>query len=315
MEILITEPENFSEEALKKLKMLGNVHLGPIQRKELSKKVSQVDVLVIRLSHLIDRALIENAKKLKYIITPTTGLNHIDVDYAEKKNIEIISLKDEQDFLETIPSTAEHTWALLLSLIRKIPQSFEDVKKGNWNRDAYKGNNLNALSIGIFGFGRVGKQVARIAKCFNMQVFVYDKKEIVSKDFEKLGSKEELFQKSDIISIHLDFCEDNKEIVNKELLKHLKRGSYVINTSRGELINEFDLVEFLENKTLEGVAMDVLQNENDSLSLFESPIIKYAKSNKNIIITPHTAGATYQSMRITEEFVVDKLIDRLKHQI
>lgn len=315
MEILITEPENFSDAALRKLKMLGNVHLGPIQKKELPKKVSEVDVLVIRLSHLLDSTLIENAKKLKYIITPTTGLTHIDVEYAEKKNIEIISLKGEQDFLETIPSTAEHTWALLLSLIRNIPQSFEDVKSGKWNRDGFKGNNLNALSIGIFGFGRVGKQVARIAKCFNMQVFVYDKKEIVLNDYEKLGSKEELFQKSDIISIHLDFCEDNKEIVNKELLKHLKKGSYLINTSRGELINEFDLVEFLENKTLKGVALDVLQNENNSLSLFVSPIINYAKSNNNIIITPHTAGATFQSMRMTEEFVVDKLIDRLKHQI
>lgn len=314
MEILITEPKEFSSVALEKLKKLGNVQMGPFHKNELSLIISKIDIVVIRLEHFLDSNLLKKAIRLKYILSPTTGLNHIDVAYALKRNIKIISLKNEQDFLESIPSTAEHTWALLLSLIRKVPQSFEDIKNGRWNRENFKGNNLNALTIGIFGFGRVGKQVAKIAQVFNMKIVVFDKNKIEKADYTIVNSKEELFMKSDIISIHLDLNNENIELINRDLLKLLKKGSFLINTSRGEIINETDLVEFLENKTLEGAALDVLQNENNTQDLFQSPIILYAKSNNNLILTPHIAGATKQSMLLTEEFIVDKLYSRMNNQ-
>lgn len=314
MEILITEPTDFSENALDRLSVIGNIKKGPFCRKELFNAITHTDVLIVRLGHLIDHQLIEKAIQLKYILSPTTGLNHIDIEFANKKNIRIISLKGEDEFLDTIPSTAEHTWALLMALLRKVPQSFADVKKGNWDRDKFKGNNLEALSIGVFGFGRVGKQVAKIAKFFKMQVFVYDINEIESADCLVVNSPSELFQNSDIITVHLDLKDENKSIIDKELLSQLKKGAYLINTSRGELINEVDLVMFLENKTLIGVAVDVIQNENLLSSIFDSPIINFARKNDNVIVTPHIAGATFQSMLMTEEFVVNKFIDIFKNK-
>ncbi|WP_339611416.1 NAD(P)-dependent oxidoreductase [uncultured Planktosalinus sp.] len=314
MEILITEPTDFSQRALNSLSKIGFVKKGPFSKEELINEVGNTNILIVRLGHLINQPIFDNAKNLKYILTPTTGLNHIDVDNANKRGIHIISLKGEHEFLDSIPSTAEHTWALLMSLIRKIPQACDDVKMGNWDRDKFKGNNLNTLSLGVFGFGRVGKQVAKIAKCFNMKIYVYDKKKIETKLYNVVNSKSELFQKSDIVSIHLDLNKGNINIVDKELLRFLKKGAFLINTSRGELINEDDLVTFLENKTLAGVALDVIHNENATTSKFNNPIISYAKNNNNAIITPHIAGATLQSMKMTEEFVVDKFINILNQR-
>ncbi len=313
MEILITEPVDFSEKAFKQLNEFGKITTGPFDRKELLRKISNTDVLVVRLNHHIDKEVLDYTKNLKYIITPTTGLNHIDVEYALTKKINIISLKGETGFLSSIPSTAEHTWALLMALVRKIPVAFEDVKNGNWNRDKFKGHNLNALTLGIFGYGRVGKQIATIAKAFKMKVLIYDKNEVDSNKMDSnevasVNSARELFSESDILSIHLDYSMENENIVNKELLKYLPKGSYLINTSRGELLNEEDVVFYLENGSLAGVAVDVLNNETEEELRNSSPLLEYARKVNNVIITPHIAGATFESMLLTEEFVVEKFI-------
>lgn len=123
---------------------------------------------MLRLGHFIDASFFKDTQ-LRFVLTPTTGLDHIDLVAAQQENVETISLKGQTGFLEQIPSTAEHSWALMLSLLRKIPAAHQDVMRGNWDRDAFKSRNLNALSLGILGFGRVGKQIAEYAKAFGMQ--------------------------------------------------------------------------------------------------------------------------------------------------
>ena len=146
---------------------------------------------------------------MKYILTATTGLDHIDVDCFEKRGGKVISLKDEVAFLSSIPSTAEHTWALLLSLVKKLPSSFESVKEGFWNRNLYKGNNLKGKRIGILGLGRVGVQVAKFAQAFDMEVSYFDciKKETNLAEF---NTAEALFEWAEILSIHIPL---NKNII------------------------------------------------------------------------------------------------------
>ena len=308
MKILIDEPLDFNKEQLDVLASYGLVEKGPFQREQLLNAVREVDVLIVRLNHQIDKELLDKAANLKFILTPTTGLNHIDISEAEKKNIKIISLKGETEFLSTIPSTAEHTLALMLSLLRKIPAANNHVLKGNWDRDLFKSHNLNSLTLGILGYGRVGRQIADYAKALNMPWKFFDvdtRKKNYPESIEELQS---FLAEIDVLSIHIPLQNENINYLNASNLKYLKKGSYIINTSRGEIIEEMALSELLQNGHLAGLATDVLKDELNPELRNDSPLLKLAKQFDNIIITPHIAGATYESMWLTEEFIIKKWI-------
>jgi D-3-phosphoglycerate dehydrogenase len=305
MKILITESNDFSPKALLALRNQYEVKTVNVQSKqELIAMISDFEVLFVRLGFSIDIEIIQKAKKLKYILTATTGLDHIDVIYFESIGGKVISLKDQTAFLGTIPSTAEHTWALLLSLIKKIPSSFHHVKNGEWNRNLFINRNLKEKKIGILGLGRVGKQVAKFARVFGMEVGFFDIVSIKS-NFKNFKSPEELFNWADIVSIHIPYTIENENFVNKELLSHSKRYSVLINTSRGGIWDEKEVAILIENGVLNGVATDVLKNELDPDSIAVNPLVLLANQNYNVIITPHIAGATKESMAMTEEFIVE----------
>lgn len=309
MKILIAEPLDFNKEQLAVLEIYGSIEMGPFQRKQLLKAVHDVDVLIVRLNHQIDKELLEKAANLKFILTPTTGLNHIDISEAEKKNIKIISLKGETEFLATIPSTAVHTLALMLSLLRKIPAAHNHVIKGNWDRDLFKSHNLNSLTLGILGYGRVGRQMSDYAKALNMAWKFFDvdtRKKNYPESIEELHS---FLAEIDVLSIHIPLQDENINYLNASNLKYLKKGCYIINTSRGEIIEEEILSELLQNGHLAGLATDVLKDELNPELRNNSPLLKLANQFDNIIITPHIAGATYESMWLTEEFVIKKWIN------
>jgi len=160
LKILVTEPENYSLVALETYRSLGEVDLGPLDNDALASKVAGYDVLVIRLGHVIGRALLEKTGKLKVVVTPTTGLDHIDLDTAAEKQVTVLSLKGETEFLRSIPATAELTWGLLLALVRHIPQAYPSVLKGEWQRDRFRGHDLSGKTLGIVGLGRIGRTVA-----------------------------------------------------------------------------------------------------------------------------------------------------------
>lgn len=307
LKILVTEPSGYSEKALKLLSEKGTLSFGPVSREELLEMIPNTDVVVLRLAHVFDQEILKAAKNLKFILTPTTGLNHIDVESAEKQSIQIISLKGETAFLKSIPSTAEHTWALMLALLRKIPQAHQHVMENQWNRDIFKGHNLNALQLGILGYGRVGQQIAKFAKAFNMQFCYYDIDPAKSGE-NSVSSLEELLRQSDILSIHIPLNPENVNFLNSENLNEIKDGAYIVNTSRGEVIDEKNLVQLLKRGKLRGCATDVLTGELNKAEREKSPLLKYAQRHENVIITPHIAGATMESMHLTEEFVMDKFL-------
>ena len=308
MKVLITESENFSSKAIASLRNYFQVGLSNINdREELILKIADFEIIFIRLGFKIDKDILNKATKLKYILTATTGLDHIDVKYFESLGGKVISLKGETEFLETIPSTAEHTWALLLSLIKKIPSSFQHVKKGEWDRNLFVNTNLKEKKIGILGLGRVGKQVAKFAEAFEMEVGFHDIVPINSK-FKKFETPEDLFQWADILSIHIPYTIENKNFIDKELLSNIKRQSVMINTSRGGVWEEKEVAILIENGKLNGVATDVLDNELNMDTISSNPLVLLARQNYNVIITPHIAGATKESMEMTEEFIVDKFL-------
>lgn len=308
MRILITESEDFSPNAIAELQKYFEV----VQRdftslEDLTENIAEVDVLFVRLRFKLTQEILEKAPKLQYILTATTGLDHIDTDYFESRGGKVISLKGEVDFLGSIPSTAEHTWALLLALLKKIPSAFEDVKDGNWHRDHFKGNNLRGKKIGILGLGRVGKQVAHFAEAFGLEIGYFD---IVSQTnkYKSFSNPEDLFAWAEIISIHIPYNTENKNFVNEELLEHCQKNAVLINTSRGNVWDENRVAELLKQNKIFGIATDVLQDEFNKKQLIRNPLVELATEEYNIIITPHIAGATYESMAMTEEFIVSQFL-------
>lgn len=308
IKILITESEDFSQEAVNELEKYFDVTKRNFNfEEELTEIIADFDVLFIRLRFKLAKEILEKAPHLKYILTATTGLDHIDADYFESIGGIIISLRGEAEFLGSIPSTAEHTWALLMALLKKIPSAFDDAKKGNWNRDDFKGNNLKGKNFGILGLGRVGKQVANFAEVFQMNVGYFDTDFVKSK-FQSFTSPNELFAWADIISIHIPYNSENHKFVDGLLLQSCNPNAILINTSRGNVWDENAIAELLEKKKIKGIATDVLQNEFDKATIAINPLIKLAKENNNLIITPHIAGASYESMEMTENFIVEKFI-------
>jgi len=307
--ILNAEYSRFSDTANVALSKLGNVTNINASREYLLQNVSKYDVMFIALQNTIDRLILDEAKRMKCIVTPTTGINHIDNKYAIELGIDIISLKGEVAFLQEISATAELTWGLLLSLLRDIPNSTQDViKKGNWQRNNFYGNELKNKTLGVIGYGRLGKMVARYGKAFNMPVIAYDRNKISKDKFVKFMSLEDLVSKSDVITVHLSLNDETKNIINENIFNQMKDGAILINTARGEIIDEEAFLFALNSKRI-SAAIDVLADEIslDNNWLKKNKLVQYAKKNDNLIITPHIGGVTYESVEQANLFMIKKL--------
>jgi D-3-phosphoglycerate dehydrogenase len=310
VKILNIEPLEYSDQARSILREIGTVDEYSHSRESLLQNIQDYDVLIVRLGLSIDRDILQAAINLKVIVTATTGLDHIDLEFAKSKNIEVLSLRGETEFLRTIPATAEHTWALLLSLIRKVVLAFEDVKNFNWDRDKFRGNDLYQKNLGILGLGRIGEMVGRYGLAFGMRVSAYDPYRAdwmsgVKRELSLLN----LLENSDVLSIHVPLNAENIHLIGHDELLLLPESAVVLNTSRGEIIDEEALLHALENGKIAGASLDVISEEWGSKQ--NHRLIKYARRNSNLIITPHVGGATVESMAMTEIFMARKLKEYL----
>ena len=306
--ILILEPTGYAPQALEILRGLGVLELNTLQAPELPHDIADYNVVITRLGYRLDAAFLEQAKKLKVIVSPTTGLNHIDLQAAANRGIVVLSLKGETDFLNSVTATAELTWGLLLALIRHLPAAVEDVLGGEWRRDLFKGNELSGKTIGIIGCGRLGRHVARYAEAFGMRVLVNDIKPV--EGYAQVAL-DELLAQADIISIHASYNDSTHNLLGPAQFDFIKHGALLINTARGEIVDEAALLGALESGRLGGAALDVMKGENAGGAdwLDHDALVTYARANQNLLITPHIGGATAQSMAKTEIFMAKKLAD------
>ena len=257
----------------------------------------------------IDKEIINAGKKLKCICTASTGTNHIDIKYANKKNIHIISLKKYKRILEKIPSTAELAFTLMMVSIRNIIPASNSVEKYQWSYLEFIGEQLKEKKIGVLGYGRLGRIFANFCLKFGAKVYFYDPfKKNISKKIKKVSNLKSFLKSIDILSIHIHLNESTKNFLNKSLLRHLKKNILIINTSRGEIINEDDLIKFLKKNQNSKFAADVISHELGNI--FKSKLIKYFKKNKNrVLLTPHLGGSTYQAQQMAYFSSLENLID------
>tara|TARA_Y100000768_G_C23980939_1_gene685736 strand:- start:1158 stop:2141 length:984 start_codon:yes stop_codon:yes gene_type:complete len=257
----------------------------------------------------IDEEIINAGKKLKCICTASTGTNHIDIRYANKKNIHIISLKKYKRILEKIPSTAELAFTLMMASIRNIIPASNSVERYQWSYLEFIGEQLKEKKIGILGYGRLGRLFANFCLKFGAKVYFYDPfKKSISKKIKKVSNLKLFLKSVDILSIHIHLNESTKNFLNKSLLRYLKKNILIINTSRGEIINEDDLIKFLKKNQNSKFAADVISHELGNI--FKSKLIKYFKKNKNrVLLTPHLGGSTYQAQQMAYFSSLENLID------
>ena len=235
---------------------------------------------------------------LKVIGCNATSTEHIDEE-CEKRKIKVISLKGETKFLQKIISTAEHTIGLILALMRNYKSAFKNPYQ---DRDFYIGNVLKEKTLGIIGYGRVGKQVMEIAKIFRMKVIYFDK-DISYPDYSSSHNLEGLLEKSDIVSLHIPL-QNNEGFFTKTMFQKMKPTSYLINTSRSSIIEKGALIWALKNSIIKGAAIDFIDD-------FE--LIKYAKNHNNLILTNHMGGCTEEDMEKTQNFIEKKVAEEIKN--
>lgn len=302
---IITEPDWLPEGIEDKLAQVFDLKIGPFSSQELAVIAPKATGYLVGLDHILERELLP--PNIRFVVSPTTGLNHIDLDHAGEHSISIISLKGETEFLEQITATAELSWGLVLSLLRRIPHAHNSVLAGSWDRDHFKSHELQGATLGIIGLGRLGRKMAHYGKAFEMRVLATDIRDVHVEGVE-ICDLDTLLSQADIVSLHTDSSPENRHMINADRLSLMKDNALFINTARGDLVDEAALLEALKSGKLAGAALDVLQQEYEN-GESGAALISWAKAHENLIITPHIGGVTYESQYKTTHFVVDKLLE------
>ncbi len=248
--------------------------------------------------------------KKRVLASPTTSLTHIDYINL-KKSCKILSLKDRnvRKILQKVTSTSELTVGLILSVYRKIHEATASVNKSLWDRNSFFGNQVYEKKVGIIGFGRIGKMVANTLKSMGAKIYIHDKKK--NKIPQKYIKKNifYIFRNCDIISLHMSSEKENYKYIGKKFLKLMKKNSIIINTARGEILDENYLYKILKKRKISGAGLDVLIGDSNWKKVKNNKLVNFSKTNKNLVITPHIGGCTFEASKLTKTKLIDNVID------
>jgi D-3-phosphoglycerate dehydrogenase len=307
MKIVVTEPLHLAEEAKRQLAATGSVVYGPMDEATLTRVLADCDVLMVRLGRFIGERLFAEAPRLRYLLTATTGLDHIDLEAARAASVRVVSLRDCPSAIRDVSATAEHCLGLLLALARRLPNAASHVLAGGWDRNAFWGVQLRGKRLGVIGYGRIGAMVANYAAAFGMEVVAHDRNAERVASPAKPVAFGELIATADIVSVHATADPENRCLIDRSGVERMKRGAFVINTARGSLVDEEALAEALASGHLAGVAVDVLAGEEHG-EISQSPLLALARKGGNVIITPHIGGATLEAIAGTEAAVIGRFL-------
>lgn len=290
--------------------MQVDTHMLPSQQ-ELVKLIPEYDVLVMRVDPAINKEILDAAKNLKVIGVCSVGLNHVDLETAKAKGIQVFNAPGLN-----ANAVAELTLSKMLDMARHTIPADADVKVNkNWDKYKFVGSELRGKTLGILGFGRIGRRVGELGRAFMMDVVAYDPF-LKPEDFEKEHSKgmeiDELLKVADYISIHIPLTPDTKDLFNAASIEKMKSGAVVLNMSRGGIVNEQDMYEALKANKIGGYATDVMENELAAGGLgegagFDSPLFEC----ENFIVTPHLGAQSTDASRDIGVFITAKLKEAL----
>ena len=278
------------------------VDLSELPKDELIEKVEDLDAIIVRSATKVRKEMIDRAKNLKVIGRAGVGLDNIDVEYAKSKGIKVINTPGA-----TSISVAELTIGHILSVIRKIAYGDREIRNGAWPKKMCKGIEMYGKTLGIIGFGRIGKEVAKRAKAFGMKIIYYDVHRVSEEVERELGIEyrnlDTLLSESDIVTLHVPLLPETKHMINRERIEKMKDGAILINAARGGIVDENALYKALKSGKLYGAALDVYENEppNDSKLL----------ELDNIVMSPHIGAQTKEGQKRAGIEIGEKVADAL----
>jgi len=276
---------------------------------EIESKIQNYQGIVIRSRFKIDREFIDRAVNLKFIARVGAGLESIDCEYAVSKNIHLIAAPEGNR-----NAVGEHALGMLLSLMNKLNRADRMVREGHWIREGNRGYELEGKTIGLIGYGNMGKSTAKKLQGFDVEVLCYDILPNVGDANAKQVSLSELQAKADVLSLHIPWTPETDKMVNTDFINAFAKPFWLINTSRGKNVVTEDLVEALKSGKILGAGLDVLEYEKLSFeNLFidaEKPkAFEYLLQAENVLLTPHIAGWTFESHQKLAQVIVDKIIE------
>ncbi len=258
---------------------------------EIEEIISNYQGVVIRSRFKIDTTFIDAATQLQFIARAGSGLENIDIEYAKTKNIKCFNAAEGNR-----QAVAEHALGMLLSLFNNLNQSDQEIRNGTWNREKNRGVELSGKTVGIIGYGNNGSAFAKILEGFNINILTYDKYLV---DYKYKSSMAEIYQKTDIISLHIPLTEETTYLVNDNFINSFKKDFYLINTARGKCASTKSIVKGLESNKIKGVCLDVLEYEKTSFENLSkeglTAEMQYLIDSKKTILSPHIAGWTVES--------------------
>ena len=271
---------------------------------ELFNQIEYATGLVVSTRLLIDKKILEKAKRLQWIGRLGSGMEIIDVKFAESRNVQCISSPEGNR-----TAVAEQALGMLLSLMHHIDKSANEVREGKWLRNENRGTELNGKVVGIIGYGNTGSELAGLLAPFNVRVLAVDKyKKGFANNFIKESDIDEVCALSDVISFHLPLNNETHYYAGATFFKKLERKPFIINTSRGKIIETTELVEALKNNFISGAALDVLENEElDTYNDNEKGLFDYLVKQNNVIITPHIGGYSHEAFYKMSRILLEKL--------
>ena len=251
---------------------------------------------------ILDEEVLKDSN-VKVINTASTGLNHIDIDYCKENNIDVWSLKEDYELINDLPSTSELAFGLMMSLMRNIPKSFHSVRDGNWDYEPYVGHQIKGKTIGVIGYGRLGKIMCDLFIGWGVKLLATDPYERITT--ARGVPLDELLEKSDVVFLHTHVTDETRGMVDEEFISYMKEGSYLINTARGELVDEEAIIESIKGGHLKGYGTDVIKDEFGDIQ--NSKLVEFSMNpNNNVVITPHIGGMTIEGQTKAYTWAVRK---------
>lgn len=284
----------------------------PDRRDTVLNAIEEGDAYLASAAVKVDQEFVDRAPRLRLIGSPHTGTDHIDFDVVQARNIPVITITREQELLRSFTATAEHTFGLLLSVVRQIGPAAAAACEGDWARSRFTGFQLHQKTFGVLGLGRLGSMAARMAQGFGMNVIAHDIAERHQIGVTIVGLKE-LLRRSDVLSIHVHLNEGTRRMIGADAFETMKPNSILINTSRGGIVDETSLLLALKNRRLAAAGIDVIDGEWLSQDdLHKHPLIAYARENANLLITPHIGGSTVESIAGARIFMAKRMVSHFE---